>query len=214
MDTNQQLNYLLNYLIDERQENIEIPENVIQKRNLLRSLMNVRPAIPIDEEFLKVQDEYLTNEIVLILNNYSFSENFKKLYACVFPKGLIEIFCYKEISYFDKFLLDDFKPLNEFGSFNEKCFLSFASFVKDFIKSKHGDFLLICDKIPIDDLNNNIFKISVECEKVTYFTLSGSNDFKNQDIIKVFNFVMVKAIVREIIAHDGFIKKGDKNEKI
>ena len=51
MDTNQQLNYLLNYLIDERQENIEISENVIQKRNLLRSLMNVRPAIPIDEEF-------------------------------------------------------------------------------------------------------------------------------------------------------------------
>lgn len=64
MDTNQQLNYLLNYLIDERQENIEIPENVIQKRNLLRSLMNVRPAIPIDEEFLKVQDDYLTNEIL------------------------------------------------------------------------------------------------------------------------------------------------------
>ena len=36
IDTNQQLNYLLNYLIDERQENIEIPENIILKKNLLR----------------------------------------------------------------------------------------------------------------------------------------------------------------------------------
>ena len=64
IDTNQQLNYLLNYLIDERQENIEIPENIIQKKNLLRSLMNVRPPIPISEEFLDVQDNYLTNEIL------------------------------------------------------------------------------------------------------------------------------------------------------
>ena len=64
IDTNQQLEYLLNYLIDERQENIEIPEDIIQKKNLLRSLMNVRPPIPISEEFLDVQDEYLTNEIL------------------------------------------------------------------------------------------------------------------------------------------------------
>ena len=64
MYTNQQLDYLLNYLIDERQENIEIPDNIIQKKNMLRSLMNIRPAIPINEEFLEVQDEYLTNEIL------------------------------------------------------------------------------------------------------------------------------------------------------
>lgn len=64
MNTNQQLDYLLNYLIDERQENIEIPDNIIQKKNMLRSLMNIRPAIPINEEFLEVQDEYLTNEIL------------------------------------------------------------------------------------------------------------------------------------------------------
>ena len=66
IDTNQQLEYLLNYLIDERQENIEIPEDIIQKKNLLRSLMNVRPPIPISEEFLDVQDEYLTNEISIL----------------------------------------------------------------------------------------------------------------------------------------------------
>ncbi|MBR0271496.1 MAG: protein-ADP-ribose hydrolase [Methanobrevibacter sp.] len=62
MDTNQQLDYLLNYLINERHDNIELPNDNFQKRNLLRSLMNVRPPNPISEEFLEVQDEFLTNE--------------------------------------------------------------------------------------------------------------------------------------------------------
>ncbi|MBQ9025881.1 MAG: protein-ADP-ribose hydrolase [Methanobrevibacter sp.] len=62
MDTNQQLDFLLNYLINERQDVIEIPDDNFQKRNLLRSLMNVRPPNPIDDEFLKIQDEFLTNE--------------------------------------------------------------------------------------------------------------------------------------------------------
>ncbi|WP_407381451.1 protein-ADP-ribose hydrolase [Methanobrevibacter sp.] len=62
MDTNQQLDFLLNYLINERQENIEIPNDAIQKRNLLRSLMNVRPPVPASEEFFEIQDEFLTKE--------------------------------------------------------------------------------------------------------------------------------------------------------
>ena len=62
IDSNEQLDYLLKYLIDERNEEIEIPSNYGEKRNLLRALMNVRPAYPIDEGFLKVQDEFLTNE--------------------------------------------------------------------------------------------------------------------------------------------------------
>ena len=64
VDKNQQLDFLLNYLIDERQENIEIPSDIHEKQNLLRALMNVRPAIPISDEFLEVQDEYLTDEIL------------------------------------------------------------------------------------------------------------------------------------------------------
>ena len=62
IDSNKQLNYLLNYLIDERNEEIEIPQDYIEKRNLLRALMNVRMPNPIDDEFLKVQDEFLTDE--------------------------------------------------------------------------------------------------------------------------------------------------------
>lgn len=41
---------------------MEIPQNYYDKRNLLRSLMNVRPPLKVSEDFLKVQDEFLTNE--------------------------------------------------------------------------------------------------------------------------------------------------------
>lgn len=41
---------------------MEIPQNYNDKRNLLRSLMNVRPPLKVSEDFLKVQDEFLTNE--------------------------------------------------------------------------------------------------------------------------------------------------------
>ena len=49
-------------MIDERNENIEIPDNVWDKKVLLRSLMNVRIPAPVSDEFLKVQDEYLSDE--------------------------------------------------------------------------------------------------------------------------------------------------------
>ena len=51
-------------MIDERDENIVVPGDIVQKKNLLRSLMNVRPPVPISEEFLQIQDKYLTNEIL------------------------------------------------------------------------------------------------------------------------------------------------------
>ncbi len=40
----------------------EIPNDLISQRKLLRALMNVRPPMPLDEEFLKLQDEILTAE--------------------------------------------------------------------------------------------------------------------------------------------------------
>ena len=49
-------------MINERGEDISIPKDFTSKRNLLRSLMNVRPAMPIDDKFLDVQDEFLSNE--------------------------------------------------------------------------------------------------------------------------------------------------------
>ena len=62
MNKEQQLDFLIKYLIDERNEVIEIPQEYKAKRDLLRSLMNVRMPLKISDEFLKIQDEFLTAE--------------------------------------------------------------------------------------------------------------------------------------------------------
>nr|WP_292806115.1 protein-ADP-ribose hydrolase [Methanobrevibacter sp.] len=62
MNTAEQLDYLINYLLDERNEKINVPTDYQSKRALLRSLMNVRLPNEISNEFLKVQDEFLTAE--------------------------------------------------------------------------------------------------------------------------------------------------------
>lgn len=62
MNTHEQLDYLINYLINERNESVEIPENYQDKRNLLRALMNVRMPSKVSQEFLDIQDDFLTAE--------------------------------------------------------------------------------------------------------------------------------------------------------
>ncbi len=62
MNKEEQLDFLINYLINERNESIEIPQDYKSKRDLLRSLMNVRMPLKISDEFLKVQDDFLTAE--------------------------------------------------------------------------------------------------------------------------------------------------------
>ena len=64
MGQNQQearLNTLLAYFIGESEEyrRLEIPERREEKRNLLRSLMNVRMPRPLPEEIRETQDAYL-----------------------------------------------------------------------------------------------------------------------------------------------------------
>ena len=56
------LDYLINYLLSERQDikNIKIPEDEQDKFNLYRSLVNIRPAATADESFLKAEDDFLT----------------------------------------------------------------------------------------------------------------------------------------------------------
>ena len=49
--------YLIRYLLDEAGYQQDIPEDAAAQRRLLRGLMNVRPARPVDEDFLAVQDE-------------------------------------------------------------------------------------------------------------------------------------------------------------
>lgn len=56
----------LNYLLEEfkkdsdRYKNIEIPEDIKEKQNILRSLMNIRMPKKMSDEVIKVQDEYLS----------------------------------------------------------------------------------------------------------------------------------------------------------
>ena len=55
---------LIRYLLDENPEyrDVEIPQEETGQRRLLRGLMNVRMPGAIDENFLRVQDEYLQEE--------------------------------------------------------------------------------------------------------------------------------------------------------
>ena len=63
MNREEQLDFLINYLIDERNEAIEIPQDYKAKRDLLRSLMNVRIPLKISDKFLKVQDFYSRSDM-------------------------------------------------------------------------------------------------------------------------------------------------------
>ncbi len=56
--------YLIRELLNEedRYRKMEIPDDEQSQKDLLRSLMNVRPPRPISPEFLSVQDEYLQAE--------------------------------------------------------------------------------------------------------------------------------------------------------
>lgn len=58
----EKLDFLINYLLSERNDvdGIEIPNNDTDKFRLYRSLVNIRPAVKADEDFLQAEDEYLT----------------------------------------------------------------------------------------------------------------------------------------------------------
>ena len=57
--------YMIRYLLDEelKYKDTEMPDDIQAQKRLLRSLMNVREAKPIGEEFLRVQDDYLQAEL-------------------------------------------------------------------------------------------------------------------------------------------------------
>ena len=65
MNQNDRRKYLINYLLNEKEDykNIKIPRYEDEQKILLRSLMNIRPAKNIAKEFLKIQDEYLNEEL-------------------------------------------------------------------------------------------------------------------------------------------------------
>ena len=57
--------FLLDYLIKESTQysNLDIPKSEQEQKQLLRALLNVRSAKAATDEFLRVQDEYLQNEL-------------------------------------------------------------------------------------------------------------------------------------------------------
>lgn len=57
--------WLIQYLLSEnaRYSNIDVPQSKNEQFNLLRSLVNVRMPKPVSDEFLKIQNAYLTEEI-------------------------------------------------------------------------------------------------------------------------------------------------------
>lgn len=61
----EELDYLISELIkeDNKLSNIKIPTSLEEKKELYRALRNIRTPKPISEEYLKIQDKYLHNEI-------------------------------------------------------------------------------------------------------------------------------------------------------
>ena len=64
MNQNERRIFLIQELLKEnkRYEDMEIPQDFEEQRELLRALMNVRIPKGINDEFIKVQDEYLQEE--------------------------------------------------------------------------------------------------------------------------------------------------------
>ncbi|MBD5522134.1 MAG: protein-ADP-ribose hydrolase [Lachnospiraceae bacterium] len=65
MNQSERRHYLINTLLDENvsYRGMDIPGDEDGQKRLLRSLMNVRIAKPISDEFIKLQDEYLKEEL-------------------------------------------------------------------------------------------------------------------------------------------------------
>ena len=66
MNQSERRKYLINSLLEEKKEyqKIILPQKVDEQKALLRSLMNVRMAAPISEEFLAIQNEYLNEATI------------------------------------------------------------------------------------------------------------------------------------------------------
>lgn len=59
---NNKVDFLTKFLISEMPEYEEAAKHIHNPKILLRALMNIRPPMPLDPEFLRVQDEILSEE--------------------------------------------------------------------------------------------------------------------------------------------------------
>ncbi len=63
MKQEKRLQWLIEYLLQENEDYRKIPSSEYERKQLLRALMNVRMPNGIDEKFLEIQDEYLSEEL-------------------------------------------------------------------------------------------------------------------------------------------------------
>ncbi len=59
MTQNEKRLYLINELLNERNEACEIQDDEKSQKDLLRTLINIRQPLPVSADFLQIQDEYL-----------------------------------------------------------------------------------------------------------------------------------------------------------
>ena len=66
MTQQERMDFLLQSLLKEHKEyeDMAVPQNPADQRRLLRGLMNVRPPMPVSEQFLEVQDAYLRERLI------------------------------------------------------------------------------------------------------------------------------------------------------
>ena len=65
MEQTQRRKFLIEYLLEERGQTAQIPEDSDGQKRLLRALVNVRIPKPASKEFLQMQDDYLQEELRL-----------------------------------------------------------------------------------------------------------------------------------------------------
>lgn len=63
MDRIENIDFCINYLLEQNQAQAEIPDNLKEKQKLLRILMNVWEPQPLSEEFLQAQDAELQAQL-------------------------------------------------------------------------------------------------------------------------------------------------------
>lgn len=69
----EKLDRLIKYLLNELGEDYKIPSNIEEKRYLYKTLVNIRLPKPISENYLKLEDEYLQDNLkgkVIDINNF------------------------------------------------------------------------------------------------------------------------------------------------
>lgn len=111
MEQTERRTRLIKYLLDERNETRSIPSDEGSQKRLLRALLNVRPPMPVTNEFLTLQDEYLT--ATKTQKNIENAENFAYVSEICLHKGdITALQCDAIVNAANSAMLGCFHPLH------------------------------------------------------------------------------------------------------